>query len=143
MIVLSEFSALVRFVTDWVRLNEKGEQRRLQHTLLDKILDTSSRLGEFWGSVQHEPHEQVELGLVFVDPHMFGRKGMSSILNEINQVGAVIRSNLLASLQARVKHAFNTMIVTKKHDLEAKAEKLREAHKILKRDEVSHLRPDS
>ena len=132
------WSTLVRCVTDWVRLNEQREQRGLQHTLLDKILDASSRLGEFWGSVQHEPHQQVELGLVLLTPICLVAR-----VNEINQVGAVIRSNLLASLQARVKHAFNTMIVTKKDDLEAKAEKLREARKILKWDEVSHLRPHS
>ena len=39
------WSTLLRLVADWVRLNEKGEQWGLQHTLLDKVLEMSSRVG--------------------------------------------------------------------------------------------------
>ena len=66
---------------------------------------------------------------------------MSRILTQISQFGAVFRSNLIATLEARVQHAFKIMIVAKKHEFEKEAGKLREAHKILKRDEVSYLRP--
>ena len=133
------WSTLSRLVHDWRRLTD-ARQVGLRSMLLTKV-ELTQRLNEFWGQVGHEPHGLTDASWAFSDPHRFSLKGMARLLRELPVVRDLLLGNLLETLTARGKHALAMLHRRRKHEFERKALKMREAHKILKRDEVAFIRP--
>ena len=134
------WSTLSRLVHDWRRLTD-ARQVGLRSMLLTKIVELTQRLNEFWGQVGHEPHGLTDASWAFSEPHRFSLKGMARLLRELPVVRDLLLGNLLETLTARGKHALAMLHRRRKHEFERKALKMREAHKILKRDEVAFIRP--